>query len=122
MSKIATSKVMRFDRTSIQETMLSPNIETSEVHSMEFVPESNWMSPMLHFLKSGELLPDTGEARNIRRKDVKCTQLSGRLYIMGKFTPMLRFLEESNITLVLTEVHEGPAVAISTGKLSPKSY
>lgn len=122
MSKIATSKVMRLDRTSIQETMLSPNIETGEVHSMEFVPKSNWMPPMLHFLKSGELLPNTGEARNIRRKDVKGTQLSGRLYIMGKVTPMLRFVEESDIILVLAEVHEGPAIAISAGKLSPISY
>lgn len=64
------------------------------------------MSPTLHYLQFGKLPPDAGEVRNMRRKATKYTLLSRKLYRMGKATPILIFLEESDIALVLVEVHK----------------
>lgn len=101
MSKLATSKVVGFDRTIIQETAASPDTEAEVLYSLELIPKSSWMSPILHYLQSGVLPLDEGEIRNIRRKSSKYTLLSGKLYRMGKAIPMLRFLRflgENNIT------------------------
>lgn len=79
LSKIATSKVTGFNRTIIPETFASPYIEGDEAYFLEFVPESNWMSSILHYLQSGELPSDEGEARKLRRKAAKYTLISGKL-------------------------------------------
>lgn len=107
MSKLATLKVMRFNRIVIQETLVSPSIEEDEAYSLEIFPESNWMSPILHFLQSDELLHDEREAKKIRRKDTKYTILSEKLREMEKATPMLRFLCDNHVSLVLVEIHKG---------------
>lgn len=55
LSKLATLKTMGFNGGVIQHTLVSPNIEVDEVYSLEDVPESSWMSLILHYLQSDEL-------------------------------------------------------------------
>lgn len=104
---MATSKIMWFNWTIIRETMTFPNIEAGEAFSVLLTLESRWMSPILRYLQSGETPPDRGEAKNIRRKAANFTLLSDKLYQMGRDSPMLKCLDESDIILVLAEVHKG---------------
>lgn len=106
MSNLVTTKVTGFNKIVIHETLAFPNIESGEIYFAELVTKSSWMSPTLHYLQSGELPPDAGEVRNMRRKATKYTLLSRKLYRMGKANPVLIFLEESDIALVLVEVHK----------------
>lgn len=69
-------------------------------------PESSWMSPILHYVQSGELPSDDGEVRKIGRKSAKYNLLSGKLHKMGKVTALLRCLGERGITLVLAKDHK----------------
>lgn len=68
LSKLATSKVVGFNRTIIHETLASPSIEAGEVYSIELVPVSSWMSSILCYLQYGKLPPNGGETMNIIRK------------------------------------------------------
>lgn len=116
LSKLATSKVARFNRIVIHETLASPSIKGEETYSWELISESSWMSPILHYLQLGKLSSDEGEDRKIKRKSAKYTLLSRKLYIIGKVAPMLRCLGKDDITLVLVEVHKGVCNSHNDGK------
>lgn len=79
---------------------------TKEVHSVELVPESSWMSLILCYMQSHKLPPDEGKAENIRRKVVKYTILLGKIYRMWRDAPMFRCLDDFDIALVFAEVHK----------------
>lgn len=65
------------------------------------------MSPILHYLQTNKFSLEKGEARRVQKQVVKYTLLSGKLYKIGKASPMLRCLGEHETTLVLVEVHKG---------------
>lgn len=70
-------------------------------------PCNSWKSLILHYLQTGELPPNEGEAEKIIRKGAKYSLISGKLYRLGKATPIMRCLSKNDITLVLAEVHKG---------------
>lgn len=106
MPKISTLNTTWCNKRIIQETISSLGIELGELHSLVVVPESNWMSPILHYLQENELTLDKGEAGRIRKQFAKYTLLSGKLYKTSRAYPMLWCLGEHEIARVLAEVHK----------------
>lgn len=86
LSKLATAKITRFNRTDIQKSLASLSIEAYETYSLELVLKSSCMSHIMHYLQFGELPSDEVEARNIKRKTAKPTLLFAKLYKMGEIT------------------------------------
>lgn len=104
---LATSKTTGFSITVIQETSTSPSIKADMIYSLEVVPKSNWMSPILHYLLGNELALDVGEARKIQKHTAKYSILYRKVYKMGKVSPMLWFLGEHDTSMELEEIHKG---------------
>lgn len=116
LSKMATTKVAGVNRTTIQETLASPNIKEDKAYSLKLVPKLIWISHILHYLQLGELPLDEREARNIKRKVGKYTLLSRKIYRMSKVIPMLRYLNKNDIDVVLTKVHKVASSSRIDGK------
>lgn len=107
MSKLDTLKTTILNKTIIQEIIVSHNIKAHRVYSLGVVPESSWMSPILHYLQLDELLLDEREEKRIWKQPSKYYILSRKLYKMMRVSPMLQFLGEHETSLVLVEVHRG---------------
>lgn len=65
------------------------------------------MSPILCYLQEEKLKLDEGEARRIRKQALMYIIHLGKLYKMGRASPMLRCLGKHEVALVLVEVHKG---------------
>lgn len=119
LSKLATSKIVDFNRTVIQETLVSSTIDVDEVNSLEVVLESSWMSPILCYLHLDEILLDEGEARKIWKQVVKYTLLSRKLYKMKMVSAMLGCIGKHETTMVIAKVHKGVCNSHISGKPPP---
>jgi len=90
----------------IQEVVASLSTESQEV--LVFNKEvEGWMTPIIEYLTSSFSPKNEEEAQTVKRRAAKFTMVSGKLYKMGRATPMLRCLSEEETELVLLEVHEG---------------
>lgn len=107
MPKIVTLKITGLIRTVIHETLASPNIEANETYSLELIPESSWMSLILCYLKSGELLSDEGEAIKIKIKVSKYTQRLGKLYRIGEGYSHAKVLGQDRYCISVAKIHKG---------------
>lgn len=65
------------------------------------------MTPLVQYLKNKQMPTNKEEAKKIMRLETKCTMVLGKLYNIRKTTPMLRFLGEVEIILILMEIHAG---------------
>jgi len=90
----------------LQEVVASPNTESEEVLVVNKEVEG-WMTPIIKYLTGSFSPKNEKEAQTVKRRVAKFTMVAGKLYKMGRATPMLRCLGEEETELVLLEVHEG---------------
>ena len=83
----------------------SLNIEEFQTFLMH--ARAGWTSPILSYLKDGQLPPDLKEPRKIQRRAARFTVLNDELYRRGFSQPYLRCVEEEKAKYVLEEVHGG---------------
>lgn len=105
LAKLASTKKPGNYRTVIQEIVTSPSTNIIEVHSVTEEKEG-WMTPSLKFLTGSFAPKNDEEERMVRKSASKFTIITGKLYKMGRASPMLRCLGEEETSLVLLEVHE----------------
>lgn len=86
----------------IQTESSTNNIELFPVQALE-----NWMTSILNYLNSGDLLTDRKEARQLRLRALRFVLINGVLYKWGFTLPYLRCLIEDKANNALWEVHEG---------------
>jgi len=65
------------------------------------------MTPIIKYLAGFSSPQDEEEAQMVKRRAAKFTMVAGKLYKMGRATPMLGCLGEEETDLVLLEVHKG---------------
>jgi len=65
------------------------------------------MTPLIKYLTGSFVTKNEKEDALVRKRAFKFTMVAGKLYRRGSATPMLGCLGESEINLVLLEVHEG---------------
>jgi len=68
---------------------------------------ARWTSPILSYLKDGQLPPNPEEAKKIQKWATRFTVLNDELYKRGFSQPYLRCIEEEEAKYVLEEVHRG---------------
>jgi ribonuclease HI len=107
IAKITSTKKPGNNRTVIQEVISEPITKAIDVN-MTTEEEEGYMTPtLIKYLTRAFTPKNEEEEALVRRRASKFTKVVGKLYKMGKATPMLRCLGESETKLVLLEVHEG---------------
>ena len=69
--------------------------------------EGNWMTPIISYLKDGNLPEGKDEARKLRVRSARYALLNDVLYKRGFSQPYLWCLSSDDSNYVLREVHEG---------------
>ena len=87
------------------EVQYIPSIDISEVLQTQI--EGNWMTPIISYLKDGNLPEGKDEARRLRVRSARYVLLNDVLYKRGFSQPYLRCLSPDEANYVLREVHEG---------------
>ena len=87
------------------EVQYIPSIDISEVLQTQI--EGNWMTPIISYLKDGNLPEGKNEARRLRVRSARYVLLNDVLYKRGFSQPYLRCLSPDEANYVLREVHEG---------------
>ena len=97
---LANEAVYEFD-----EIQYIPSIDIPEVQQVEST--GNWMTPIISYLKEGQLLEEKDKARKLRVRSAKYVLMDEILYKGGFSQPYLRCLAPDEANYVLREVHEG---------------
>jgi len=88
------------------EVQKRPSIE--EFHTFAIQRKNNsWMTPILSFLRDGQLLANVKEVRKVRKRATRFTILNNALYKRGFSMPYLKCVQESEAKYILEEIHEG---------------
>ncbi|PNX89467.1 gag-pol polyprotein, partial [Trifolium pratense] len=109
LSKLASTKKKKGGNQSlIQETLSKPSIvKPSEVFLICEINANSWMATVLEFLNKGNLPIDKKEAAKVKRRVCAYVILNGKMYHRGFSIPLLRCVEESEVSSILSEIHEG---------------
>ncbi|XP_058784142.1 uncharacterized protein LOC131658910 [Vicia villosa] len=105
LARLASTKGPGLNKTVIQETLESPCIESEEVMPIEH--QTGWMTPIIQYLTSGVLPSDPDQAVKVRKIVVRYTRVGRKLYKMRRSTSLLRCVPETDVRVVMMEVHEG---------------
>ena len=65
------------------------------------------MTPIIQYLKDGQLPEDKKKARLLRLKAARYTLYDGQLYRRGFSTPLLKCVDLVEGNYILQEIHEG---------------
>ena len=103
LGKLASAKTVVNNRTIIQETLPTPCIE--EIMCLE--TEEIWMTPILHYLKTGDLPQDKQEAKKIKRHSTYFFIENDQLYKKSFALPSFHCVTPNEVEYVLKEIHEG---------------
>ena len=95
---ITPYKVLSF----VQFSLLIDPINMQEIGS-----ESNWITPLVSYLKNDMLLDDKEAARKLKVQAVRFVLIKDVLYKRGFSRPYLRCLSPEEADYVIREVHEG---------------
>ena len=87
------------------EVQTIPNIEGLHVSHVQST--SNWMDPILAYIKDGRLPLYPLQAWKIKVRSSRFTILNDKLYKRGFSLPYLKCLDSEGAMYVLQEIHEG---------------
>ncbi|CAJ2668042.1 unnamed protein product [Trifolium pratense] len=109
LSKLASTKKKKGGNQSlIQETLSKPSIvKPPEVFLICEIDANSWMTPVFEFLNTGNLPLDKKEAAKVKKRACAYVIINGKMYRRGFSIPLLRCVEESEVTSILGEIHEG---------------
>lgn len=86
------------------EIQKSPSIKEFQTFSIQ--DHTSWMSPILSYLRDGQLPSNSDEARKTKKRATRFTMLNGVLYKRGFLLPYLRCVKKDESKYILEEVHE----------------
>ena len=81
------------------------SITTNQVNEIDEAC-SSWMTPIMHYLSSGELLDKRIEAHKIQVQTTRFSLVNGQLYKRSLDGPYLKFLTPQQGQYILVELHE----------------
>lgn len=100
---------------SSEEGMMSPDLKIEvqkypkieEFHTFVTQNQNNWTTPILSFVRDGQLPIDIVEAKKVKKWAARFTILNDALYKRGFSIPYLKCVEEDEAKYIMEEVHEG---------------
>ena len=93
-----------------------PSIPRQELMEVTMGEKETWMTPIVKFLKNGELPSEPSEARRMRYKAARYTLYEEKLYRRGFNQPLLKCVDEEDGRFILKDVHEGVCGTHCTGQ------
>ncbi|XP_012833449.1 PREDICTED: uncharacterized protein LOC105954321 [Erythranthe guttata] len=89
--------------------LTSPQPEITSPSEVQYTEEDEpcWFTPILKYLKKGELPTDPTEARKLKTRAARFIIVGEELYKRGFSFPYLKCLDLTTANYVLREVHEG---------------
>ncbi|GKV37451.1 hypothetical protein SLEP1_g45482 [Rubroshorea leprosula] len=110
LSKLASSQDLNPQRSTIIEVLDAPSYTDFivECQLLSTDPSSpSWTTPLIEYLRSGELPKDHSAAKLIKRRAAHFTLLYNQLYKRAASMPLLRCLTPYETEYAVREVHEG---------------
>ena len=83
------------------EVQKRPSIEEFHTFAVQS-KNNNWMTPILSFLRDGQLLANVEEARKVRKRVARFTILNDAMYKRGFSMSYLKCVEESKAKYILS--------------------
>ena len=74
---------------------------------MKVQEQDEWMTPIVHYLKGGQLLEDRNEAGKVQIRAAHFIIIDDALYRQGHSFPYLQCANREETNYVLREIHEG---------------
>lgn len=69
--------------------------------------EKNWMTPIIKYLNTGDILEDMVKARQLQMRAARYTLIENELYKRGFGTPLLKCITPDQGQVMLKEIHAG---------------
>ncbi|GKV49432.1 hypothetical protein SLEP1_g56182 [Rubroshorea leprosula] len=110
LSKLASSQDIHPQRSIVVEVLNAPSYTdfTIECQLLSTDPSSpSWTTPLIEYLRSGELPEDPSIAKLIKRRATHFTLLDNQIYKRAASMPLLRCLTPYEAEYAVREVHEG---------------
>ncbi|GKU90472.1 hypothetical protein SLEP1_g4462 [Rubroshorea leprosula] len=110
LSKLASSQDIKPQRSTIVKVLDAPSYIdfTVECQLLSTDPSSpSWTTPLIEYLRTGELPEDLSAAKLIKRRVTHFTLLDNQLYKRAASVPLLRCLSPYEAEYAVREVHEG---------------
>lgn len=115
-SKLTSTKRSEHNRPVIQKTLVSPDIETQEINATEASQPTSYMMPIIRYVTTNELPSDELEKKKVWKHVAKYNMVLKEMCKLGRASLMLICLWEIEISLVLTEVHQGTCCSPIDGR------
>ena len=74
---------------------------------MKILEQDEWMTPIVRYLKEGQLREDRNEEQMVQNKAARFIIIEDTLYRRGHSFPYLRCVNKEEANYVLREIHEG---------------
>ena len=74
---------------------------------MKIQEQNEWMTPIIHYLKEGQLLKDRNEAWKVQIRAARFILIDDPFYRRGYSLPYLHYVNKEEANYVLREIHEG---------------
>ncbi|GKV51566.1 hypothetical protein SLEP1_g58208 [Rubroshorea leprosula] len=110
LSKLASSQDLNPQRSTIVEILDAPSYTDSTVECQLLSTDPSaprWITSLINYLQSGELLEDQSAAKLVKRRAAHFTLLDNQLYKRATSMPLLRCLTPYEAEYAVREVHEG---------------
>ncbi|GKU96145.1 hypothetical protein SLEP1_g9416 [Rubroshorea leprosula] len=110
LSKLASSQDLNPQRSTIVGVLDTPSYTdlTVECQLLSTDPSSpSWTTPLMNYLRSGELLEDSSVVKWVRCRAAHFTLIDNQLYKRAALMPLLRCLTPYEAEYTVREVHEG---------------
>lgn len=105
LAKLASTKDAKFLGTILVEVLDQPSVPKVVVMSVQ--ERTSWMTPILDYLKHGNLPEEKGETRKIKYKATRYLIYDDILYRRGFNQPFLKCVDDKEGEYILGEIHEG---------------
>ena len=105
LAKLVTSQIIDLGGNVHLETLESCSID-KDGKVLCITMESNWMDPIIKYLKHGELPDDPAIARKVKCQAPHYVLVKKKLYKRSHYSPLLKCLSPSEADYALREVHE----------------
>ena len=74
---------------------------------MKIQEQDKWMTPIIRYLKEGQLPEDRNEEQKVQNRATRFIIIEDTLYRRGHSFPYLRCVNKEEANYVLIEIHEG---------------
>ncbi|KAL5844595.1 hypothetical protein ACOSQ3_010650 [Xanthoceras sorbifolium] len=118
LARLASSTLVKLSRTMTIFELANPSVDKVETTTKIVYQEGSesWITPIVKYLQTAELLCERSEAKKIVRKSSRYMHLDGKLYRRGFSLPYLRYIDSPKTKGYGGRVYRGTYESHSEGR------